>query len=214
MGLTGAKVRLRNPRLPDLEPVETDALADTGSAHLCIPRWLQRRLQLEESERKPVTLADGRVAQVPYVGPLELRVREPDRVHGRAGHGRATPAGGHSHGGHGPGRRSEDAAGHRQSGKSRRGQEQGVGARSDVLPFERAAFWTGPLSRSTCPCVATVGADASAPSAYSGGPCHGSRRASSPLPAVPSTSPSRYTISPRRIVSCGQPVTSRPAWIE
>ena len=73
MGLTGAKVRLRNPRLPDLEPVEIDALADTGSAHLCIPRWLQRRLQLEESETKPVTLADGRVAQVPYVGPLELR---------------------------------------------------------------------------------------------------------------------------------------------
>ncbi|MYN63625.1 MAG: clan AA aspartic protease [Acidobacteria bacterium] len=73
MGLTGAKVRLRNPRLPDLEPVEIDALADTGSMHLCIPRWLQRRLQLEESEKKPVTLADGRVVQVPYVGPLELR---------------------------------------------------------------------------------------------------------------------------------------------
>ncbi len=73
MGLTGAKVRLRNPRFPDLEPVEIDALADTGSMHLCIPRWLQRRLQLEESEMKPVTLADGRVARVPYVGPLELR---------------------------------------------------------------------------------------------------------------------------------------------
>lgn len=72
MGLTGAKVRLRNPRLPDLEPVEIDALADTGSVHLCIPRWLQRRLQLEESERKPVTLADGRVTRVPYVGPIEL----------------------------------------------------------------------------------------------------------------------------------------------
>ena len=73
MGLTGAKVRLRNPRLPDLEAVEIDALADTGSMHLCIPRWLQRRLQLEESEEKPVTLADGRVARVPYVGPVELR---------------------------------------------------------------------------------------------------------------------------------------------
>lgn len=73
MGLTGAKVRLRNPRLPDLEPVDIDALADTGTMFLCIPRWLQRRLQLEESERKPVTLADGRVVQVPYVGPVELR---------------------------------------------------------------------------------------------------------------------------------------------
>ena len=73
MGLTGAKVRLRNPRLPDLEPVEIDALADTGTMYLCIPRWLQRRLQLEESEKKTVTLADGSRVLVPYVGPVELR---------------------------------------------------------------------------------------------------------------------------------------------
>ena len=73
MGLTGAKVRLRNPRLPDLEPVEIDALADTGTMFLCIPRWLQRRLQLEESEKKTVTLADGSRVLVPYVGPVELR---------------------------------------------------------------------------------------------------------------------------------------------
>ena len=73
MGLTGAKIRLRNPRLPDLEPVEIDALADTGSMHLCIPVRLRRRLQLEESEKKTVTLADGRLARVPYVGPVELR---------------------------------------------------------------------------------------------------------------------------------------------
>ena len=45
MGLKGAKVRLRNPRLLDLEPVEIDALADTGPMYLCIPRWLQRRLR-------------------------------------------------------------------------------------------------------------------------------------------------------------------------
>lgn len=73
MGLTGAKVRLRNPRLPDLEPVEIDALADTGTMYLCIPRSLQRRLQLEESEKKTVTLADGSRVLVPYVGPVELR---------------------------------------------------------------------------------------------------------------------------------------------
>ena len=73
MGLTAAKVRLRNPRFPDLEPVEIEALADTGSMHLCIPRWLQQRLKLEESEKKVVTLADSRQARVPYVGPIELR---------------------------------------------------------------------------------------------------------------------------------------------
>ena len=73
MGLTAAKVRLRNPRFPDLESVEIEALADTGSMHLCIPRWLQQRLKLEESEKKVVTLADGRQARVPYVGPIEMR---------------------------------------------------------------------------------------------------------------------------------------------
>ena len=30
MGLTNAKIQLRNPRLPKLEAVEIDALADTG----------------------------------------------------------------------------------------------------------------------------------------------------------------------------------------
>ena len=33
MGLTNAKVQLRNPRLPELEAVEIDALADTGALH-------------------------------------------------------------------------------------------------------------------------------------------------------------------------------------
>jgi hypothetical protein len=37
MGLVNAKVILINPKKPLLEPVEIDALADTGSVHLCIP---------------------------------------------------------------------------------------------------------------------------------------------------------------------------------
>ena len=32
MGLTEAKIQLRNPRLPELESVEIDALANTGEA--------------------------------------------------------------------------------------------------------------------------------------------------------------------------------------
>jgi len=73
MGLTSAKIRLRNPRLPELEPVEIDALADTGSVHLCIPLHLQIQLELEERDRKEVVLADGSRRLVPYVGPIELR---------------------------------------------------------------------------------------------------------------------------------------------
>ncbi len=75
MGLTNAKIQLRNPRLPELEAVETDALADTGALHLCIPRHIQIQLQLEEIDTKEVTLADGSRRLVPYVGPIELRYK-------------------------------------------------------------------------------------------------------------------------------------------
>ena len=75
MGLANAKVELRNPRKPELEAVEIDALADTGAVHLCIPPHIQIQLQLEESDSKEVTLADGSQRVVPYVGPIELRYR-------------------------------------------------------------------------------------------------------------------------------------------
>ena len=75
MGLTNAKIHLRNPRLPELEAVEIDALADTGAVHLCIPPHIQIQLQLEETDTKEVTLADGNRKLVPYVGPIELRYK-------------------------------------------------------------------------------------------------------------------------------------------
>ncbi len=75
MGLTNAKIQLRNPRLPKLEAVEIDALADTGAVHLCIPPHIQIQLQLEETDTKEVTLADGNRKLVPYVGPIELRYK-------------------------------------------------------------------------------------------------------------------------------------------
>jgi hypothetical protein len=53
--LTNAKIQLRNPRLPDLEPVEIDALADTGAVHFCIPPHLQIQLELEEIDKKEIT---------------------------------------------------------------------------------------------------------------------------------------------------------------
>jgi len=48
MGLTNAKIQLHNPRLPELEPVEVDALADTGAVHMCIPSHIQIQLKLED----------------------------------------------------------------------------------------------------------------------------------------------------------------------
>lgn len=73
MGLTKAKIQLRNPRRPELEVVEMDALADTGATHMCIPLHVQMRLRLDEADAKEVTLADGSRQLVPYVGPIELR---------------------------------------------------------------------------------------------------------------------------------------------
>ena len=73
MGLADAKIQLRNPRRPELEAVEIDALADTGSVHMCIPQHVKTQLQLEEKDAKEVILADGSRKLVPYVGPIELR---------------------------------------------------------------------------------------------------------------------------------------------
>lgn len=75
MGLTSALVQLINPRNRNLEPVEVEALADTGSVHLCIPQHIQIQLELEEIDKKEVTLADGSRRLVPYVGPVELRFK-------------------------------------------------------------------------------------------------------------------------------------------
>ena len=73
MGLTNARIQLRNPRRPELEAVEMDALADTRAVHMCIPRHMQMQLRLDEADAKEVTLADGSRTLVPYVGPIELR---------------------------------------------------------------------------------------------------------------------------------------------
>ena len=52
-----------------------EALADTGAVHLCIPQHIQIQLELEEIDKKEVTLADGSRRLVPYVGPIELRFK-------------------------------------------------------------------------------------------------------------------------------------------
>lgn len=75
MGLVNAKLLLKNPRKPELEPVEVDALADTATVHLCIPSHIQIQLELEEIDKKEVTLTDGSKKLVPYVGPVELRFK-------------------------------------------------------------------------------------------------------------------------------------------
>lgn len=75
MGLVAAKITLENPKDQTLEPIEVEALADSGAVHLCIPEHLKIQLKLEEIDKKEVTLADGSKKLVPYVGPIQLRFK-------------------------------------------------------------------------------------------------------------------------------------------
>lgn len=75
MGLVNNKILLKNPRKPDFEPIEVEALANSGALHLCIPEHIRIQLQLDEIDRKEVTLAYGSRKLFPYVGPIEIRFK-------------------------------------------------------------------------------------------------------------------------------------------
>ena len=75
MGLVMNAITLRNPRFPEKEPMEVEALADTGSVHTCVPQHVALQLGLVDYGTKEVTIADGSHHVVPYMGPLELRFK-------------------------------------------------------------------------------------------------------------------------------------------
>jgi clan AA aspartic protease len=75
MGLPYGMLTLRNPRSPKSDPVEVEALADSGAVYLIIPEHIRLQLALEESGKKEITLADGSKKMVPYVGPIETRFK-------------------------------------------------------------------------------------------------------------------------------------------
>jgi clan AA aspartic protease len=72
MGLIFADVLLTNVRDDKLAPITVHALVDTGAVHLCIPEAVAVQLNLEEIERRQVTIADGSTVSVPYVGPIKV----------------------------------------------------------------------------------------------------------------------------------------------
>jgi len=75
MGLVIAKIILKNPSKVDLESIEVDALVDSGAVHLCIPEHIRIQLELDEIDKKEVTLADGSKKLIPYVGPIEIKFK-------------------------------------------------------------------------------------------------------------------------------------------
>lgn len=82
MWVVNAVITLKNPRMSELSLVEVDALADTGTLHLCIPEHIRIQLELEEIDKKDVTLADDSEKLVPYVGPIEIRFKNRVRFAG------------------------------------------------------------------------------------------------------------------------------------
>ena len=72
MGHVYADLELSNPRRPDLKHVHVRALADTGALMLCLPHHIVVQLDLEIDSTREVTVADGRVTRVPYVGPVRV----------------------------------------------------------------------------------------------------------------------------------------------
>ncbi len=75
MGLVTAKIVLKNPRESGINPIEIEALVDSGAVHLCITEHVKYQLNLEEIIKKEVTLADGSKILVPYVGPIEIHFK-------------------------------------------------------------------------------------------------------------------------------------------
>ncbi len=71
MGLVYADIVLRNPGADLCISVRT--MVDSGALLLCIPQHVAIQLQLEELQRRAITLADGSRQQVAYVGPVEVR---------------------------------------------------------------------------------------------------------------------------------------------
>jgi hypothetical protein len=57
MELIYAKIKLSNPRLPNLIPIELMSLVDSGAFHLCISENVASQLSLETHEMRDVLTA-------------------------------------------------------------------------------------------------------------------------------------------------------------
>ena len=72
MGMVYAKIKLSNPRKPDLRSIEVTSLVDSGAIHLCIPEAIAFQLELDTHEFRNVQTADEKIHSLPYVGPIRV----------------------------------------------------------------------------------------------------------------------------------------------
>ena len=72
MGTVYARIRLSNDLRPDLDPVEADAVVDSGAINLCIPESIKDQLGLKTRRVRMAELADGSARQVDVVAPVTV----------------------------------------------------------------------------------------------------------------------------------------------
>ena len=120
MGHVFAELELSNPRRTDFVPMRVNAMVDTGALMLCIPEHVARQLDLQTESVREVSVADGRTATVPYVGPVKVFLRQAVLLCRRAGDRRRGAAGVGSHGRHGLGREPWPPAVDDRPGQSQR----------------------------------------------------------------------------------------------
>lgn len=72
MGLVYSKIKLSNPKEPNLLPIEVTSLVDSGALHLCIPASVASQLNLSTHEMRDVQTADEKIHSLPYVGPIRV----------------------------------------------------------------------------------------------------------------------------------------------
>ena len=72
MGLVYSNIIISNPVKPELQPVATTCLANTGSTYLVLPQHIATQLQLTVLETREATTADGSSHAVPYAGPVRI----------------------------------------------------------------------------------------------------------------------------------------------
>jgi clan AA aspartic protease len=73
VGIIKTDIIISNVNDAKLQPMQINALVDTGSLHLCIPANVATQLKLKVFEQRQVTLASGEIRLVDYVGPILLK---------------------------------------------------------------------------------------------------------------------------------------------
>ncbi|MGH8553561.1 MAG: clan AA aspartic protease [Methylococcales bacterium] len=73
MGIANTKITLDNPRDDSINPIQVNALADSGALFLCVPEHIANQLKLKETSKREITTADGKRSLCPYVGPVHVR---------------------------------------------------------------------------------------------------------------------------------------------